>query len=94
MKRPFTKKDARKIARKLGATIDKRRTAHDRAIVCFEGRKVAEFGIRRGTGDLPHNFLPNELELRREETFKLAQCEMSKEAYFALWCEKNPECPE
>lgn len=91
MRRPFTKKDAKKIAKKLGATIDKKRTAHDRAIVCFEGRKVAEFGIRRGTGDVPHHYLPDELELHREQTVKLVQCVMSKEAYFALWCEKNPE---
>ena len=90
MKNSLTQLDARSIAKKLDATVITNTKAHDRAIIHYNGRRVADFGIRRGSRELPHNFLPKELELTRKQTLELSRCQLTKDAYFGIWLAKNP----
>lgn len=89
MKKSFTQLDARSIAKKLDATITNAK-AHDRAIIHYDGRRVADFGIRRGSRELSHDFLPKQLELTRKQTLELSRCQLTKGAYFDIWLAKNP----
>jgi hypothetical protein len=81
----ITKEHARKIARKLGAQIDRSGKAHDLACVYHNGRLVATFGIRRGSKkDLGHGHIPGDLHLRPHDALRLANCPLSREAWIAM----------
>ena len=47
----ITKGDATQIAKKLKARIYKSGKAHDLACIEYEGKEIASFGIRRGSGE-------------------------------------------
>jgi hypothetical protein len=79
---PINKEHARKIAKKLGATVDRSGKAHDLACVYYRGTLVATFGIRRGSRkSLAHGHIPNDLHLRPHDILRLANCPMSQEEW-------------
>ena len=63
--------------------------AHTNAEV-FEGETlVARFGIRRGSKELGHDYLPSELHITRGECRKLHECTLDREGYIRLMREKG-----
>jgi len=87
----ITKQMAESIARKLGATVVARPgSAHDRAEIFHEGRRVAWFGIRRGSQrDLGHDFIPRQIYVSPREARLLAQCPLKREHWVAILTEKG-----
>ncbi len=72
---PLTKDHAKSIAKKLGATIDTGKKAHDIACVYHKGVLIASFGIRRGSDrNLGHGHIPKDLHLSPRQPFA---CPMS-----------------
>ena len=87
----ITKELAMKIVKKLGADTKTREgKAHDIAIIRHEGKKVAKFGIRRGSGkDLGHDHVPRQLGLRPNEARLLAECPMTRDEWVHRMREKG-----
>ena len=79
----FTKNDARRIAKKLGADI-REGGKHTVVVVRKNKMKIARFGIPRGTREHDLIYLPNQLGITNSETRKLADCCISKEKYFSI----------
>jgi hypothetical protein len=73
----LNKDHAQKIAKKLKARIH-HGSAHDIAVVEYEGKHVADFGIRRGSRrDQGHGHIPCSVHLNLRDTLSLAQCALS-----------------
>ena len=68
----LTKDHAEKIAAKLKARM-RSGAKHELAVFEYEGRIIAQFGIRRGSRkDQVHDFIPNSIHLNRRDTLALA----------------------
>ncbi len=78
----FTQDDARRIAKKLGAKIEHRR--HDLAVFSYEGKRIAQFGIRRASKEVGHGHLPEELFISPHQCSDLRNCPLSLEGYVAI----------
>lgn len=85
----FTQSHARAIAGKLGANINKKRSAHDVAEVIYAGKLVVQFGIRRASKEVGHDYLPANLYLTTRQCRQLAQCPLTHDEYFAILREKG-----
>lgn len=87
----ITQELARKIVRKLGATVDERKNRpHDLACVWVEGKLVATFGLRRGSNkEQGHDHVPDALYVSPREAKLLAQCPMSRDEWIQKLREKN-----
>ena len=83
----FTQKSARTIANKLGNIQKKKR--HDQAVVRYQGRIVAKFGISRASKEKGHDYIPEQLYISNDEASALAQCSLDSEGYFAILNEKG-----
>lgn len=84
MARIITKELATSIARVLGAEVRSTGKGHDIALIRHEGRVVATFGIRRGSGrDAGHDHVPLQIFLSPHNARRLAQCPMSREECLA-----------
>jgi hypothetical protein len=81
--RTFTQVHAQRIAEKLEADF-RQGKSHKIATICYCGHVVAEYGIRRSSREVGHNFIPKDLHVSRRETEGLAQCWLSKDDYFEL----------
>lgn len=81
--RRFTAREARAIADKLGCGRRAGRK-HDIMQVVVEGKLVAHFGIRRGSGEQGHDYVPAQLHLSRGWCWKLHDCTMSRSEYVAV----------
>lgn len=80
----LTREHAEAIATKLNATI-KPKASHDLAVVIYNGQRIANFGIRRGSNkNQSHDHLPGSLYLSPHDTLELARCPLS----FAEWIER------
>lgn len=77
----FDKKDAEKIARKVGAEI-KNGKRHKWAFFKID-RRPYRFGIRHGSNS-HHTHLTKDLRLPLTEIKKLVGCSMSAEEYFEI----------
>ena len=77
----LTSKEAESIAKKLEAEIIPGRR-HPKVIVRWQGTIVAQYGIRRGSRDVSHNYIPNQLFISFREALDLARCPRTKEWYF------------
>lgn len=76
----ITKADANKIAKKLKAMVDRPKGAHDIAYIEHEGKEIASFSIRRGSGEhLGHDHIAHDLHMGRHDTKSMAQCSISRE---------------
>lgn len=77
------KNDAETIAEKFGAVLDrsKKNRPHDLAVITYKGKRVAQFGIRRGshkTG-LGHGHIPGDLHWTQKKVKDCAACTLSKD---------------
>jgi phenylacetate-coenzyme A ligase PaaK-like adenylate-forming protein len=86
----FDKRDAQAMAKKLKATlIDKKGKKHDIAVVKYGGKVVGQFGIRRGSGSLGHDYIPGQIHVTTKQARDLVQCPMSFDDWIALMKEKQ-----
>ena len=84
----FTKKHAEAIADKLGCSRHEAK-AHTQAELFHNGKMVAHFGIRRGSGEVGHDYLPSELHLRQKECRELYDCALTKDGYLQILSERG-----
>lgn len=70
----LTAGDAETIARKLNADIKKKSRHHKIAIIRIRGKEVGRFGIRRGSGDLGHGYIPRQIHVSNAEAQQIADC--------------------
>jgi hypothetical protein len=75
--------EAQQIADKLSAEIEEGRK-HTQAIVRWQGKIVGKYGIRRGSRETSHDFIPRQLSITFREALNLARCPLSREEYFEL----------
>lgn len=79
------------ISRKHALKIAKVKAgrAHDIVEVDYKGKRVTQFGIRRGSAELPHSYAPRQLYISAAQAQNLAACPMSAEAYYKVLIEKG-----
>lgn len=77
----LTSGDAEVIARKLQAEIKKKRKRHVVAIVRVNGKEVGRFGIRRGSGALPHDYIPQQIHVTNQQAVEIKICTKSRPEY-------------
>jgi hypothetical protein len=80
----FDADDAIAIAEKLGANrlIDRKR--HENVQFRYNDRIIFTFGIRRGSGEKGHNFIPRQMSLSQKECRTFRDCTMSLEQYIQI----------
>lgn len=81
------RREADKIAAKLGADV-KGGSAHDHAMIRWEGVAVTSFGLRRGSKS-KHGHIPGQLFISQSQTVSLASCTISKDEYFKILKDKG-----
>ena len=79
----FTQEHARKIVKKLKGKIEPHKR-HDQAVIRHDGHIVAQYGIRRASKEVPHDYLPEQLGISPHQTSRLASCTLDKDQYFNL----------
>jgi hypothetical protein len=80
----IAKDHAAKIAAKFRATI-RPGGNHDIAIIEFEGKRIAQFGISRGSRrDAGHDHIPAGIYVSTRSALDLARCPMSYEQRIAV----------
>lgn len=85
----ITKDDAQIIARKLEAVIVPG-AARDLAQISHEGRRVAQFGIRRGSKrDIPHDYIASQIHLSRRDCEQMARCLIGREEWIRMIKDKE-----
>jgi len=85
----LTKDHAEKIASKLNARIH-HGAKHDIAVFEYEGKIIAQFGIRRGSRkDQGHDFIPGRIHLNRRDTLALVECAFSYENWIQRMKDKG-----
>lgn len=50
---------------------------------------IASFGIRRGSKEEGHDYIPRDLHLQRKECWDLHDCALTKEGYLQLMRERG-----
>ena len=85
----LTKDHAEAIAHKLKASLIPGRR-HDLAAVKYNGKTIAQFGIRRGSRrDQGHDYIPGQIHVTRQQAMLLAQCPMSFEEWITVMTQKG-----
>ena len=85
----LTKDDAEKIASKLKGNKHSG-SKHELIRLVYEGRLIAQFGIRRGSRkDQGHDFIPGRIHLNMRDTLSLAQCTFSYEDWIQRMKDKG-----
>jgi hypothetical protein len=85
----ITKDHAAKIAVKLHATF-RQGGNHDIAVIEYEGKRIAQFGIRRGSRrDAGHDHVPASIYVSTRSALDLARCPMSYEQWIDVLREKG-----
>jgi hypothetical protein len=85
----LTRDHAEKIAAKLKARRHPG-SKHEIAVLEYEGKVIAQFGIRRGSRkDQGHDFIPGRIHLNRHDTLSLAQCTFSYEDWIQRMKDKG-----
>jgi hypothetical protein len=79
----FSADHAEKIAKKLTKGIDGGRR-HDHVYVLWRGMEIANYGIRRSSHEVGHDFIPKQLHIQTRQAMNLAQCPLSREEYFNI----------
>jgi len=74
----FTQKHAATIASKLKCRIVEGRR-HAIAMLYEAGRLIASFGIRRGSREEPHDYIPKQLHLTQKQCRELCDCTRNRE---------------
>ena len=85
----LTKDHADAIAKKLKAVI-RPGSKHDLAIIEYDNKRIAQFGIRRGSRrNQGHDHIPSCIHVRQHDAMMLAQCPMSLGEWIELMKEKG-----
>ena len=85
----LTREDAEKITTKLEAII-RHKKSHDLAVIEYQGKRIAQFGIRRGSRkDQGHDHIPTSIHVSPHEALLLAQCPMSLGEWIAKMRDKG-----
>lgn len=84
----LTQDDARRIADKLEAEIQPRRR-HDLAVFRYKGKVVAQFGIRRASKAVGHDYIPKELHVSAKQCRELRDCPLTVEGYVEMLVSKG-----
>ncbi len=85
----ITKELAIKIAKKLGAEMAEK-GPHDIALIKYEGKLIARFGIRRGSRkDAGHDHIPGDIHTSPRYALLLGQCPRKQEEWVAEMKEKG-----
>ena len=79
----LTQEDAAAIAAKLKAEREWGRK-HEIVRFRYNNRIIFEFGIRRGSRELPHNFIPNQMKISQKECRLFRKCDISLGAYIEI----------
>lgn len=77
----LTQRHAKDIAEKLSAELINKRE-HDVAIIKSNDVLLGSYGIRRGSKELGHDYIPRQIGVTMRQAQDLANCPMSKEEYF------------
>lgn len=77
----LTASDAETIARKLQADVKKKSRRHKIAVIRVNGKEVGRFGIRRGSGDLPHDCIPRQIHVTNQQSNNIVACTISRPDY-------------
>ncbi len=80
--------DARNIAKKLGIE-PKPGSNHDNVAVWYKGKYVARYGIRRGSRQQAHSYIPQQLYISARQAKDLSRCPMSAADYFRTLIDKG-----
>ena len=84
----FTQDDAQAIAEKLHADITPGRD-HALAVFRYQGKYIAQFGIRRASREKGHDYIPKQIFLSPRQCRQFRQCTLTLEAYVELLVEKR-----
>jgi hypothetical protein len=84
----FTQRHGRLIATKLSAKEERGRR-HDLQLIYHNDKLITQYGIRRGSGDLPHGHIPAQLFISPNQCKKLSDCTLSAEQYFGMLRDKG-----
>ncbi len=79
----LTAAEAEQIAAKLDADVEEKRN-HAVAYVRWQGRIIGSYGIRRGSRELGHDYVPRQIFISMRQALDLARCPMSKEQFFEV----------
>jgi hypothetical protein len=78
-------REAEQIAAKLDASVEQGRN-HARAVVRWNGKFIAQFGIRRGK-NVGHDYIPKQIFITMRQARDLARCPLSRQGYFEILAE-------
>lgn len=81
--RTLTSRDAWEIQKKLDGEIKEGRK-HPQVIVRWEGKVVGRYGVRRGSGETGHDYIPEQLSISFRQALDLVRCPLTKEGYFEI----------
>lgn len=70
---------AQTIARKLQAELKNKSRRHQIAVIRVNGKEVGRFGIRRGSGDLPHDYIPSQIHVTNQQANNIVACTIWRE---------------
>jgi hypothetical protein len=77
------------IQKKLGAEVDNSARRHILVKFWYNGVMVIQFGIRRGSGELGHGHIPNDMKISQKECKEFRKCNISVEQYIEILKGKN-----
>ena len=80
----LTREDAEAIAVKLRGVRDARAPKHEVVRFYYNGKLILGFGIRRGSGEQWHGFIPNQMKLSQMECRLFRKCDISLEEYIEI----------
>ncbi len=80
--------DAQAIAKKLGAHLKTGRK-HDLAQIYYGEKLVAQYGIRRSSKSVGHDYIPGQIHVSSKQAKSLADCTMKFEEWVALMKSKG-----
>lgn len=76
--------DAWAIQEKLKAEVDNSARRHILVKFWHNGVLAIQFGIRRGSGELGHGYLPKEMKISQKECREFRKCNISVEAHVEI----------
>ncbi len=85
----LTQSDAWAIQEKLRAEVEPGARKHDLVKFRHDGRIIFSFGIRRGSKELPHTYIPLQMKLSQKQCREFRECSLTLEAYLQILKSKN-----
>ena len=55
---------------------------HERVYIRWGGKIMASYGLRRGSRELPHDYIASQIFITQYQALDLARCPMSRDDYF------------